>query len=67
MRGPSTAWEKVFVCAETAKYLRGTHELWSRLLDGEHVFTVVLIGHQPGPNDGGYNSIASALAVKGMA
>lgn len=63
----NTSWERVVISAETAKYLRGTHDLWSRIADGEHIFTVLPKGTEPGANDGGYYDIASALKVKGMA
>lgn len=62
----STQWEQMPVSSDTSKYLRGTHKLWSRLADGEHIFTVRPINETPGPNDGGYMSIAAALKVKGM-
>ena len=62
----NTVWHKTDISAETAKYLRGTHTLWSRIADGEHIFTVRPNGEVPGPNDGGYASIAAALTVKGM-
>ena len=63
---PTTQWEKMQVSAETAVHLRGTHQLWSRLIEGDHCFTVLLIGKEPGPNDTGYASIKAALQVKGM-
>jgi hypothetical protein len=62
----TTQWEQMQPIWETAKYLRGTHKLWSRLFDGEHIFTVRPIGEQPGDNDGGYRSIDAALKVKGL-
>lgn len=64
--GASTPWEMMQPSAGTTKYLRGTHKLWSRLFDGEHVFTVRPAGETPGANDGGYMSIDAALKVKGM-
>lgn len=62
----TTPWEQMQVSPDTGKYLRGTHKLWSRLLDGEHIFTVRPNGEIPGENDGGYRSINAALKVKGM-
>jgi hypothetical protein len=62
----TTQWETMLVSAETAAYLRGTHKLWSRLFDGEHIFTCLPNDVTPGANDGGYMSIHAALKVKGM-
>ncbi len=66
MTSLSTVWERMTVSAEVGKYLSDTHSIWSRLFDGEHVFTVLLNSKEPGPNDGGYRSIDAALKVKGM-
>ena len=66
MQLTNTSWEKMEVSATTEKYLRGTHTLWSRILDGKHIFTVRLKGETPNDMDGGYFSIDSALIVKGM-
>lgn len=49
---------------ETTK--RGTHRIWTRICDGDPIFTVRPIDETPMPGDGGYASIESALAVKGM-
>lgn len=62
----NTPWAKVETSMETKKYLRGTHEVWSRIADNEHIFTVRPIGETPGPNDGGYYDIAAALTAKGL-
>lgn len=66
MSATNTRWERMPVNADTARYLRGTHDVWSRMFDGERIFTVLLKGKEPGGNDGGYRSIAAALRVKGM-
>jgi hypothetical protein len=63
--GATTSWERCIVSAEIAKYLRGTHLLYNRLFDGEPIYLVVSIGHEP-TTDGGYRSIDTALRVKGM-
>ncbi len=62
----NTAWERLPVSAETRRYLRNDYAIWSRLADGEHIFTVVADGRRPGENDGGYASIAAALRIKGL-
>jgi hypothetical protein len=62
----NTPWEQMVLSGETAAYLRSTHKLWSRLFDGEHVFTVLPNGQKPGNDDGGYYTIAAALKAKGM-
>jgi hypothetical protein len=62
----NTSWSEFKVTTETAKYMRGTHTLWSRIFDGEHVFTVRPIGETPSDNDGGYYTTNAALQVKGM-
>lgn len=43
-----------------------THTLWSRLMNGEHIFTALRKGTTPAPDDGGYRSIDAALRQKGM-
>lgn len=63
---PTTAWERVIVSKEVAVYLRGTHSLFSRLLDGERIFTIRPNGESPKEADGGYYGIYSALKAKGM-
>jgi hypothetical protein len=66
-RATSTAWERMPIENETMReYLRGTHSIWSRIFDGDHIFTVLANGTEPGPNDGGYLGIDAALRVKGM-
>jgi hypothetical protein len=62
----NTQWHRTEVSTETSRFLRGTHTLWSRIMDGEHIFTVRPNGEVPNYGDGGYFSIASALKVKGM-
>ena len=62
----TTSWERMPVTEATYKPLRGTHSLWSRLLDGEQTFKVILNTQTPSGNDGGYRSIDAALKVKGM-
>lgn len=62
----NTSWSKVEVSLETAKFLRGTHLLYSRIADGEHIFTASPLGKEPNQGDGGYRSIDSALKAKGM-
>jgi hypothetical protein len=60
-------WERVIIQSpELFGYLRGTHSIWSRLKDGEHLFIVMLNGQEPQEDDGGYYSIAAALKTKGM-
>ena len=62
-----TAWERLPINeAVMMRLLRGTHYAWSRLFDGEHVFTVRPRGETPAPTDGGYRSLDAALRVKGM-
>lgn len=60
-------WEKVEASSDIQKYLRGTHTLWSRVVDGQYIFTVLPNGITPQPNDGGYYTISAALKTKGMA
>lgn len=62
----NTSWEKMDLQAETAKYLRGTHTMYSRISDDEHIFLVLPNGQLPYDTYGGYYSIATALQVKGM-
>lgn len=64
--GANTPWEKMFVSTATAVYLQGKYELWSRLLDGQHVFVVVTKGNEPLDNYSSYDSISSALGAKGL-
>jgi hypothetical protein len=58
----TTPWERLLGASSAPS----THRIWSRLLDGEHIFTVLPDGKEPGPNDGGYRSIDAALRQKGM-
>jgi hypothetical protein len=62
----NTQWERVSVSEDTMLRLRNTHYVWSRILDGERIYTVRPIGETPGENDGGYLTIHGALYVKGM-
>lgn len=69
----NTQWVKADVAGEQIKHipittglLRGTHTLWSRIMDGEQIYTIRPDGETPGPNDGGYRSAKTALKVKGM-
>ena len=60
-----TQWENVSYLI-VAKHLRGSHYLWERLFDGALIYTVRPINEIPADNDGGYFSISSALAAKGI-
>mgnify|MGYP003510442262 CR=1 FL=1 len=62
----STSWERLPVNDTLRQYLKGTHILWSRIMDGDHIFTVRPVGETPGDADGGSYSIASAFKSKGM-
>jgi hypothetical protein len=64
--GATLPWEWMDITEATLKPLRGTHSLWSRLMDGEHIFTVMRNGVTPRDGDGGYRSIDAALRQKGM-
>lgn len=59
-------WHQVNLPPEKAKYLRGTHYVWSRMADSKQIFVVLPVGEQPATGDGGYFSIVAALKVKGM-
>lgn len=62
----TTQWERVPATDRTLPYLGVTHGLWNRLFDGESIYTVLPTAQEPGPNDGGYRTIQSALTVKGL-
>lgn len=62
----TTQWEKTDISSQTVTYLCGSHTLWSRLLDGEHIFTARPNGERPGESDGGYYTIAAALEKEGL-
>jgi hypothetical protein len=67
MDGATTPWEKMAAGAGTNKLLKGTHTLWSRLMNGEHFFCA-LPKHIP-PVNGltlGYKGIADALKAAGL-
>jgi hypothetical protein len=54
------------VSEATLKPLRGTHSIFSRIFDGEHIFVVLPNGEEPSESGGGYYSIEAALSAKGM-
>lgn len=61
----NTEWHRVIVSAETARYIRSDeYDLWARIADGEHIFTILRKGTSPGADDGGYMSIAAAVKTK---
>ena len=63
--GATTLWEKMPVGAETAKFLRGTHTLWSRLMNGELFFAALPNGYDAvNGQTVGYHSIALALKAE---
>lgn len=67
MDGATTQWERVSVSATTAMYLRGTHTLWSRLMNGEHYFAAVPSLTEPiNGKTVGYLHIADALKAEGL-
>ncbi len=62
MDGATTMWEKTDLSYDTAKYLRGTNTMWSRLMNGEHFFTVLPNGMMPvNGATVGYHGITDAL------
>lgn len=63
----TTQWEKMEVSADMALKLKDRgYAIWSRLMDGEHIFTVRPVTEEPGTGDGGYRSVAAALKTKGL-
>lgn len=62
----NTRWERIETSEGMLRFLRGTHSLFSRLADGEHIFTILPVGQTPGEHDGGYRSIYAALKTKGL-
>jgi hypothetical protein len=65
MDGATTQWEKMSVSETTTLFLRGTHTLWSRLMNGEHFFCV--LPNRIPPVNGltlGYHSIADAFKAE---
>jgi len=62
----NTPWEQVTVPESTlspAQQLEYT--IWSRILDGKHIFLVRPVGQIPS-GVGGYYSLAAALKQKGL-
>lgn len=67
MDGATTLWEKMSVSSTTALFLRGTHTLWSRLMNGEHFFAVLPNGYDAVNGQTlGYHSIADAFKAEGL-
>lgn len=66
MGGPTTQWGRMQPGREMSKFLRGTHSIYSRLLDGDHIFTVLPNGKTPSAGDGGYFDLYTAFKAKGM-
>ena len=65
MNGATTQWEKMPVSSGTAVFLRGTHVLWSRLMNGELFFAVLPKGYDAvNGQTVGYHSIALALKAE---
>lgn len=64
--GITTAWKAIPTSDTLYRYVQASHRVWSRMADGEHIFTVRPINETPGSGDGGYASIAAALKVKGL-
>jgi hypothetical protein len=65
--GASTPWEKMSVSFSTSQYLRGTHTLWSRLMNGDHFFAA--LPNRVEPINGqtmGHHHIADALKAEGL-
>lgn len=63
----TTQWEKMEVSADMALKLKDRgYAIWSRLMDGEHIFTVRSVAETPSEGDGGYRSISAALKTKGL-
>jgi hypothetical protein len=56
-----TPWERMPLSAETQREIPEGFEVWSRLLDGQHVFAVVAKGNVPSEGNHGSRSIAAAL------
>lgn len=67
MDGATTQWEKMTVSYQTALFLRGTHTLWSRLMNGEHFFAALPNGYDAVNGQTlGYHGIADALKAEGL-
>jgi len=67
MDGATTQWEKASISFGTAKYLRGTFTMWSRLMNGEQFFTALPNSTEPvNSATVGYHGIADALKAAGL-
>ena len=65
--GATTQWEKMPVGEGTARFLRGTHALWSRLMNGELFFAALPNGYDAvNGQTVGHHSIALALKAEGL-
>jgi hypothetical protein len=65
--GATTPWEKMTVSPEMLLFLRGTHSLWSRLMNGEHFFAALPNGYDAvNGQTVGYHHISDAMNAEGL-